>query len=67
MSRAAVIMFLNKMVEEGILSHEERTKRGGHYKIYFPKMNKDQFAQHAIKTITRKLEEVFPSIQVIDT
>ena len=66
-SRASVIIFLNQMVEEGLLSYEEKSGKGGHHKIYYPKMNKEQFAQHAIKTITMKLGEVFPSIQVIDT
>jgi len=55
------------MVEEGILTYEEESGKGGYHKVYYPKMNREQFAQHAIKTITRKLGEVFPSTQVIDT
>jgi len=65
-SRASVIISLNDMVDEGILEYEAKSGKGGYHKIYYPKMNKEQFAQHAIKTITKKLGEVFPSIQVID-
>ena len=66
-SRASVILFLNKMVEEGLLSYEEESGKGGYHKIYYPKMNKEQFAQHVVKMITRKLGEVFPSIHDVDT
>jgi hypothetical protein len=59
-----VIIFLNDMVEEGILEYEERTGKGGYHRVYFPKMNSEQFAKHVIETITKKLKEVFPSAQV---
>ncbi|MFX0206832.1 MAG: hypothetical protein ACFFDT_12670 [Candidatus Hodarchaeota archaeon] len=59
-SRASVINFLNDMVEEGVLSYEDRTKIGGHYKVYFPKMDREQFAQHVVETIITKLKEIFP-------
>ena len=62
-SRASVINFLNKMVEEGVLSYEDRAKRGGHYKVYFPEMSREEFENHVVETITTKLEEVFPSIK----
>jgi predicted transcriptional regulator len=60
-SRASVIFFLNDMVEEGILEYEEKTGKGGYHRIYYPKMNRKQFANHVVETITRKLAEVFPS------
>jgi len=55
------------MVEEGLLSYEEESGKGGYHKVYYLKMNREQFAQHAIETITRKLGEVFSSIKIIDT
>jgi predicted transcriptional regulator len=61
-SRAAVIFFLNDMVEDGILTYEEETGKGGYHRVYYPKMNREQFAQHVIETTTKKLDEVFPSI-----
>jgi len=66
-SRTSVIIFLNDMVEEGLLSYEEESGKGGYHKVYYPKMNKEQFAQHVVETITKKLGETFPSIQAIDT
>lgn len=33
-SRAAVIFFLNDMVDEGFLDYVERTTKGGHKRIY---------------------------------
>ncbi len=62
-SRASVIFFLNDMVEEGILGYEEKTGKGGYHRVYYPKMNRKQFANHVVETITRKLVEVFPSAQ----
>jgi hypothetical protein len=63
-SRAAAIFFLNDMVEEGILEYEEKTGKGGYHRVYYPKMNRKQFTNHVVDTITRKLAEVFPSAQV---
>ena len=63
-SRAAVIFFLNEMVEEGVLEYEERTGKGGHHRVYYPKMNREQFAHYVVETITRKLAEIFSSVQV---
>ncbi|MDH5743501.1 MAG: BlaI/MecI/CopY family transcriptional regulator [Candidatus Aminicenantes bacterium] len=59
-SRAAVIFFLNDMVEEGVLECEERTGKGGYHRVYYPKMNRKQFAHHVVETIADKLNEVFP-------
>ena len=65
-SRASVIFFLNDLVEEGVMTYEEKSGKGGYHRVYYPKMNREQFARHVVETITRKLGEVFPSIQVID-
>ena len=63
-SRASIINSLNEMVEEGILTYEERTGKGGYHRVYYPKMNRKRFAQYVVETITRKLSEIFPSVQV---
>jgi predicted transcriptional regulator len=63
-SRASMIFFLNDMVEEGILTYEEKTGKGGYHRVYYPKMSREQFAQHVVQTITKKLKEVFPSALV---
>jgi hypothetical protein len=51
------------MVEEGILEYEERTGKGGHHRVYYPKMNRDEFADYVVRKITSKLKEVFPNVK----
>jgi hypothetical protein len=58
-SRASVIFFLNDMVEDNILEYEERTGKGGYHRVYYPKMNKEEFAVYVTDLITKKLETVF--------
>jgi hypothetical protein len=60
-SRASVIFFLNDMVEEGVLEYEEKTGKGGHHRVYYPKMDRDEFADYVVGQITSKLKEVFPN------
>ena len=59
-SRASVIIFLNEMVEEGVLEYEEESGKGGYHRVYYPKMKREQFAEHVVEKITDKLDEVFP-------
>jgi len=59
-SRASVIFFLNDLVDDDILDYVERTGKGGHHRVYFPKMSREEFAVFVKDTITKKLEEVFP-------
>ena len=60
-SRASVIFSLNDMVDDGILEYEEESGKGGYHRVYYPKMNREEFAKHVKKTITNKLNEVFTS------
>ena len=60
MSRASVIVFLNRRVEEGVLECEMRTGKGGRHRVYHSKMNRGQFAHYVVETITRKLREMLP-------
>jgi len=59
-SRASVIFSMNDMVDDGILEYEEKSGKGGYHRVYYPKMNREEFAKHVKKTITAKLNEVFP-------
>ena len=60
-SRASVILFLNKMVDEGILEFEEESGKGGYHRIYYPKMDREEFAVYVTELMKNKLKEVFPS------
>jgi hypothetical protein len=44
------------------LEYEEESGKGGYHKVYIPKMNREQFAQHVVETVTDKLNEVFPEV-----
>ena len=59
MSRASVIIFLDEMVEDGVLEYETETGKGGHHRVYFPAMNLKQFESYVSKVIMDKLKEVF--------
>jgi len=62
-SRASVIFFLNDLVDDKILDYEERTGKGGHHRVYYPKMDREEFAAYVTETITAKLEKAFPLAQ----
>ena len=59
MSRASVIFFLNDMVDEGILEYEERSGKGGYHRVYYPKMDREEFEVYVTELIKEKLKEVF--------
>jgi predicted transcriptional regulator len=59
-SRASVILFLNEMVDGGVLEYEEESGKGGYHRVYYPKMSRQQFARYVVETITSKLNEIFP-------
>ncbi len=59
-SRASVINSLNDMVDEGILEYEERSGKGGYHRVYYPKMDRGEFAVYVTELIKKKLKEAFP-------
>ena len=59
-SRATVIFFLNDLVDDGILEYERATGKGGFRRVYFPTMDRGQFASQVVETMINKLAEVFP-------
>ena len=42
-SRASIINFLNRMVDEGILTFTERTGKGGHQRVYHQGLTMTEF------------------------
>ena len=57
-SRASVIIFLNEMVDEGILDYEERTGKGGYHRVYYPKFNRKELGEHVSNLINEKLKTI---------
>lgn len=54
-SRASVINFLNKCVDEGYLGYDEASGKGGFHRIYRALMNTDQFWLYVSVEVNAKL------------
>ncbi len=59
-SRASVIFFMNRMVDQGVLDYRTGTGKGGHHRIYFPLLDEWGYKKHLLKTIVESLMRDFP-------
>jgi predicted transcriptional regulator len=59
-SRASIIFFLNRMVDQGVLSWRDATGKGGHRRIYFPKLDEFEYRKYVASTIIQSLMHDFP-------
>ncbi len=59
-SRASVIFFLNRMVDQGVLDYRSATGKGGHHRIYFPVLDERGYKKHLLKTVVESLMRDFP-------
>lgn len=59
-SRASVIFFLNRMVDEGVLGYNDATGKGGHHRIYVPKMDEEGYKKYIVKTLFESVSKDFP-------
>ena len=59
-SRASIINFLNRMVDQGILDYRTATGKGGHHRIYYPIMDEKAYKKHLLKTVVESLSRDFP-------
>lgn len=59
-SRASVIFFLNRMVDQGVLDYRTGTGKGGHHRIYYPKMDESEYKKHLLRTVVESLMGDFP-------
>ena len=59
-SRASVIFFLNRMVDQGVLDYRTATGKGGHHRIYYPIMDEGAYKKHLLKTVVKSLMSDFP-------
>ncbi len=61
-SRASVIFFLNRMVDQGVLKYTTATGKGGHHRIYYPILNEREYKKYVLKTIVESLQKDFPEV-----
>ena len=59
-SRTSIIFFMNRLVEQGVLSYREGTGKGGHHKIYYPLMDEEGYKKYLLKTMIESMRRDFP-------
>ena len=59
-SRASVINFLNRMVDEGVLGFRDATGKGGHRRIYRPKLDESGYRRYVVRRLLDSVSEDFP-------
>ena len=59
-SRTSIIIFLNRMVDEALLTYTETTSIGGRQRVYYMKHNETEFKQHIAGRIISKLLKEYP-------
>lgn len=60
-SRASIINFLEDMREMGVLGGEEKTGKGGHHWVYYPKLDEVGFKRYIVEKMRDRLIDSFPN------
>ncbi len=48
------------MADEGVLNYKERTGKGGHHRVYTPRLNESEFKTYVAQTMIASLLKDFP-------
>ena len=59
-SRASIIVFLEKMEDQSVLGSRDTTGKGGHHKIYYPLMDEKGYVKYLIETMVESMMRDFP-------
>ncbi len=59
-SRASIILFLEKLEGQGVLNSKDATGKGGHHKIYYPLMDEEGYVKYLLKTMVKSMRRDFP-------
>ncbi len=54
-SRASIIIIMNRLVDQGVLGYREGTGKGGRHKIYYPLMDEKGYKKYVLKTIIESM------------
>ena len=60
-SRASVIFFLDRMVDQGVLSWRDATGKGGHHRIYITKLDESGYKKYIVKTLLDSVAKDYPT------
>jgi len=59
-SRASIIFYLNRMVDEGVLGFRDATGKGGHHRIYITKLDESGYKKYIVKTLLDSVAKDYP-------
>ncbi len=59
-SRASVIFFLNRMLDQGVLGFRDATGKGGHHKIYITKLDESGYKKYIVRTLLESVSKDYP-------
>jgi len=59
-SRASIIIFLNDMVDRGVLTFRSRSGKGGYHRVYIPVHDERGFKEYLAQEVMGKLLREFP-------
>jgi len=59
-SRASIIFYLNRMVDEGVLGFRDATGKGGHHRIYITKLDESGYKKYVVRTLLESVSRDFP-------
>ncbi len=59
-SRASVIFYLNRMVDEGVLGFRDATGKGGKHRIYITKLDESGYKKYIVRTLLESVAKDYP-------
>ena len=59
-SRASIIFYLNRMVDQGVLSWRDATGKGGHHRIYITKLDESGYKKYIVRTLLESTMKDYP-------
>ena len=59
-SRASIILFLNRMVDQGVLGFHDITGKGGYQRVYYPLMDEKEYVKNIAIVSIESLLMDFP-------
>lgn len=59
-SRASVIFFLNRMVDQGVLGYTTASGKGGYHRVYSPILDERGYKKYVLKTMIESMLKDFP-------
>ena len=59
-SRASIIGYLNRMVDEGVLGFRDATGKGGHHRIYITKLDERGYKKYIVRTLLESTMKDYP-------